>query len=91
MQLTEPPLYASAPRWSPDGTQILFQDIHANGAESVYILPADGGTPRRILNGDEDKEEDPNWSPDGHRILFSSGVKADPKNWKLKILELATG
>jgi DNA-binding winged helix-turn-helix (wHTH) protein/Tol biopolymer transport system component len=91
VQLTEPPLYVFGPRWSPDGTQILFQNLSTNGPSSVFILRADGGAPRRILPDDNNAEVDPTWSPDGGRVLFSSGVVTDPKSWKLKILELASG
>ena len=33
------------PRWSPDGTQILFTQIGADAHSRSYIVPSQGGTP----------------------------------------------
>lgn len=48
VQLSQPPMYPMNPRWSPDGTQILFMDVTPQAYES-YIVPAEGGSPRRLL------------------------------------------
>ncbi|MGD2124261.1 MAG: protein kinase [Gemmatimonadota bacterium] len=67
------------PKWSPDGTQIMFQ---AGGA--VYVIPALGGVqPRRIFDHPtHGLEEAVNavpgarsavWSPDGSRIAYTVG------------------
>jgi Tol biopolymer transport system component/serine/threonine protein kinase len=51
----------SNPRWSPDGSRISFV---ANGA--VYVVPALGGTPRRLI----DRASTHAWSPEGKEIAF---------------------
>ncbi len=55
-----------------DGTQLAISDQSAPGGESaIYVLPATGGTPRRVtplspsyLHG---------WSPDGTQLVYTGG------------------
>ena len=51
----------SNPRWSPDGSRISFV---ASG--SIYVVPALGGTPRRLI----DRASTHAWAPDGRQIAF---------------------
>lgn len=54
------------PRWSPDGAQIAF---FSDGA--VYVMPALGGAPRKIISGAANRSAySPCWSPDGNRIAY---------------------
>lgn len=46
-RLTNGPGYAIFPRFSPDGTQIAFTAQY-DGNTEVYLMPADGGTPKRL-------------------------------------------
>jgi eukaryotic-like serine/threonine-protein kinase len=55
----------SFPRFSPDGSMILF-DRSEGERHSLYRVPAVGGEPRKLL---EDAEEG-DWSPDGRQIAF---------------------
>ena len=77
VQLTSPPLYPVLPRWSPDGTQILFFAKSASGIEAIYTMPSLGGTPKRLLPNDGDQQTDPNWSTDGKKIVFDQTVKGE--------------
>ena len=85
MQLSDPPIRALNPRWSPDGAQIVFYDL--SSSES-YLVPAAGGSPQRLLPEDKGPQGDPNWSADGAKIVMC-GAGADP-NSDLRILDLAT-
>jgi serine/threonine protein kinase/Tol biopolymer transport system component len=76
--LTVPPLHPETPRWSPDGTQIVFVDV-SSPVEVIYLLSSEGGTPQKILPEDNEPESDPNWSSDGGKIVFASGIPRDPK------------
>jgi tricorn protease len=46
-RLTSGPGYTSFPRFSPDGRQIAFTS-HYDGNTEVYVMPAEGGTPKRL-------------------------------------------
>lgn len=91
LQLTSPPLYPKSLRWSPAGTEILFVDRAASGANAIYIIAADGGIPRQILPNDRENETDPSWSPDGRRIVYSTcpTLGASTRS-DLRILDLAS-
>jgi dipeptidyl aminopeptidase/acylaminoacyl peptidase len=41
------------------------------GYRQIFVVPAEGGTPRQITAGDWNSSE-PVWTPDGSEILFSS-------------------
>jgi len=54
-------------RFSPDGTQIAFQGQY-DGGPQVYVMPTDGGVPRRVTNHiTAALLED--WTPDGKKLL----------------------
>jgi len=53
-----------APRWSPDGTQIVFSDV-SELPRTLYIMNSDGTNTTMIGDGSS-----PDWSPDGRRIVF---------------------
>lgn len=64
------------PRWSPDGTQLLFianrKDVEK---EMLYLLPVAGGEAQRL--GDLDGSLTvPSWSPDGSKIAV---LRTDPE------------
>jgi Tol biopolymer transport system component len=90
IQLTNGTSYPRLPRWSPDGTQIVFMTSPPHGGNTrAYIVSSQGGTPRLLLPGEVGPETDPNWSPDGRKIVFSTSREGgnDPKG-VISILEL---
>ncbi|MEP7071735.1 MAG: protease, partial [Verrucomicrobiota bacterium] len=46
-RLTSGPGYASFPHFSADGTQLAFTSQY-DGNTEVYVMPAEGGTPKRL-------------------------------------------
>src|SRR5437667_10591203 len=46
-RLTSGPGYTSFPRFSPDGSQIAFTSQY-DGNTEVYVMPAEGGAPKRL-------------------------------------------
>jgi Tol biopolymer transport system component/DNA-binding winged helix-turn-helix (wHTH) protein len=92
MQLTNGVNYPRLPRWSPDGTQIVFMTASPHGGNTrSYIMSSQGGAPRLLLPGEAGPETDPNWSPDGRKIVFAKSREAgdDPKS-VICILELGS-
>ncbi len=68
-----------APRWSPDGSTILFwsrRDPVRTNAD-LYVLPAAGGDARRLetRGGIDGESLDGRWSPDGSAIAFTTNVR----------------
>ena len=59
--ITIPSGSATQPRWSPDGTRLVFQFV-ANGATSpdIYTVKADGTDPRR-LTSNPSSDVSPDW------------------------------
>lgn len=67
-QVTDSALVCYLPRWSPDGTKILFMSFRSPKHNLCTINP--DGTDFTILTDAEDSAF-PVWSPDGKRILYS--------------------
>ena len=88
VQLSSPPLLAGSPRWSPDGKQIAFYDYSFGKRRRVYLVSADGGSPKQLLPEDPEPQQDPDWSPAGDKILLC-GVP-DDNNVVIRVLDLHT-
>ncbi|HEY4679252.1 MAG TPA: hypothetical protein VIJ01_18950, partial [Candidatus Angelobacter sp.] len=52
---------AVAPRFSPDGKWVSFIS-NMSGSPQVWVVPAEGGYPRMVTNGDDPVTEQ-QWSP----------------------------
>ena len=59
------------PRFSPDGSRILFVRFNEGSIESV-VMPVEGGEPRPMGSGQNVDAEFGMWSPDATRIAFQS-------------------
>ncbi|MCK4835142.1 MAG: PD40 domain-containing protein [Candidatus Aminicenantes bacterium] len=69
-RLSSPPGEESFPRFSPDGSKIVFSGNY-DGNTDLYVIPAMGGTPERLtFHGMPDRVLD--WYPDGNMILYAS-------------------
>jgi eukaryotic-like serine/threonine-protein kinase len=88
VQLSSAPLFAALPRWSPDGKQIAFYSYSIGKPGRIYLVSADGGSPRELLPEDPEPKQDPDWSPNGNRIIFGS-VPAN-HNSALRVFDLNT-
>ncbi|MEN8374035.1 MAG: S9 family peptidase [Gemmatimonadota bacterium] len=54
------------------------------GFTHVFVVPADGGTPRQLTSGDFDHGGSLSWTPDGEAIVLSANRRAD---WQLSPLD----
>jgi hypothetical protein len=68
--MTDGLLPARQPRWSPDGSKILYRTSSPDAA-SLWLLDVESSTPSRI-GSDSFFDQHASWHPDGERIVFSS-------------------
>jgi tricorn protease len=69
-RLTSNGSVADGPFFSPDYSQLAYS-THEHGISSVYVMSADGGTPRR-LTWEPTGCRAVGWTPDGKSVLFAS-------------------
>jgi len=86
--------FPSDPRLSPDGDRIAFVRTIPTDDETkestVYVVPADGGDPRRFTVA-EGEDSEPRWSPSGDRLAFVSTRGADDDRPQLWVLPTTGG
>jgi Tol biopolymer transport system component len=61
----------SSPAWSPDGSQIAFARSEGGPAKALWVMPADGGEPRRLTSPGDAQDLLPVWSPDSQSLIFT--------------------
>ena len=64
---TAPPIVINKLRYRSDGRGYLD-----DGYTHIFVMPADGGTPRQITSGSYDHAGGLSWSPDSRSIVFSA-------------------
>ncbi len=70
--MTNNPAADTHPRWSPDGSSLLFLSTRKDD-QQAWILPVNGGEPRQLTTFSAGVG-DAIWSPDRKHILFTSDV-----------------
>ena len=76
-QLTFESITVGLPRWSPDGSQIVFMAQTANSGWRAYLISSDG-TGLRDLIPVAQAGFDPSWSPDGKSIVLTLNDAGTP-------------
>ncbi len=64
------PAFESQPRFSPDGTEIVFVSDRSGG-QNLWVLGADGSDTTQITRGGDNLYTSPEWSPDGDYLVAS--------------------
>ena len=57
-----------SPRWSPDGSQILYKKCDDNNTSDLCVMDADGSNQHVVVSGVSANFFD--WSPDGQYIVY---------------------
>ena len=90
IELSDPSvMQAALPRWSPDGTQIVFMARTLNTDWRAYLVAANGQGLRELIPGGT-AGFDPGWSPDSKSIVLSVNNLGNISN-KINILDRETG
>ena len=64
------PAFESQPRYSPDGTEVVFVSDRSGG-QNLWVLSTDGSDTTQITRGNENLYTSPEWSPDGEYLIAS--------------------
>jgi Tol biopolymer transport system component len=85
------------PAWSPDGRNVAVIRGTGGSAGEIWLVPASGGTPRRLLDEPATVASDfPMFTPDGRGIIHSSSRGGSTNIWfaslaSSKLVRLTTG
>ncbi len=82
--LATPPEKPEGAEWAPPVIVIDKLNYRADGRgylepgnTHVFVIPAEGGTPRQVTSGEFDHDGPLAWSPDGRSIIMSSNREDD--------------
>lgn len=64
--------YDMQPRFSPDGTEIVFVSDR-DGSENLWLADSDGTDPRQLTDTRRDSYMSPLWTPDGDYVIANKG------------------
>jgi Tol biopolymer transport system component len=75
----DPPSQFFTPEYSPDGATLAFAATGNHQVASIWIAPAEGGSPVRLTSDEsEGFELSPTWSPDGNWIAYATIIHGEP-------------
>lgn len=100
--LATPPSAPEGAEWAPPVTVIDQMHYRADGVgylehgnSHLFVLSADGGSPRKITSGDVDHGGPLSWSRDGRRIYFAGNLQEewehDPLEAEIWSVEVGSG
>ena len=100
--LAKPPAAPEGAEWAPPVTVTESVQYRGDGDgyletgnTHIFVLSADGGTPRQVTNGDYNHGGRLAWTPDGRSLIFGANRQDewifDPMESELWSVELASG
>ena len=85
--LAKPPAAPDGADWAPGAKVIESMPYRFDGRgyletgrDHVFVVSAEGGTPRQLTGGDFDHRGPLAWTPDGERIIFSANRLEDAEH-----------
>jgi serine/threonine protein kinase/WD40 repeat protein len=93
LQVASASIRASMPRWSPDGTYIVYVCFSSSNIPAVCIVGKDGGAGEEIPATSSVFYDDPQWSPDGRSLLmavYPQGLIGKPQEFSVARYDLQT-
>jgi DNA-binding winged helix-turn-helix (wHTH) protein/Tol biopolymer transport system component len=92
MQLMAGATGAFAPHWSPDQQQILFTGFLLDKQPRLYVVSAQGGSPKTVLPTDNRwASVSGDWRTDGRQIVLDVQDTATGGESTIRILDLESG
>jgi Tol biopolymer transport system component len=70
----------SQPAFSPDSRQVAFRRGQASSIEDIYVVPVEGGAPRRVTF-DNRGTNGHTWASDGRSLIVASRRATDRGNY----------
>jgi Tol biopolymer transport system component/DNA-binding winged helix-turn-helix (wHTH) protein len=90
-QLTQAPLRAYQPHWSPDGKRIAFMGEEPNQPSRIFIIGASGGPLQTAGPADAPEQGVPSWSGDGRYLVFGElRQRRSDSDMMIRLLDLKT-
>jgi Tol biopolymer transport system component len=88
-EVTSPLVDAYGPRWSPDGSSIVYQgrDAASYGVGDIFVLDLATGTSRQVTDLGQQQHQwwflSPSFAPNGRSIIFHRPREQGPLVWDL--------
>ena len=96
-QITDGDFEDAQPTWTPDGKSIAFSSARGEDWDidllgDIYVVPAEGGEPRRLTPGDSVYYA-PSYSPDGSllAVKWAAGGFDFPRHTQIAVVDAETG
>jgi WD40-like Beta Propeller Repeat/Omp85 superfamily domain len=80
LQMAEPGVEYSSPRWSPDGRTLAASRRLRGGASQIVTVDATTRDVRVLVSSEDARNVTPAWTPDGSTIVFASDRGGGPFN-----------
>ena len=83
-RLTEGMAFDGQPRYSPDGSKVLYVSDY-DGSENLWTIDLETKETAKITKGKGNQFQSPEWTPDGKYVVASKG------NYRLGVVQLWLG
>ena len=72
--------------YSPDGSTLAFAATGSHRVATIWLSPAQGGSPVRLTGeGSDELEIAPTWSPDGDWVAYATMARGEPLTRMMRV------